>query len=167
VGERCRREIVIWSPQRPKAASIARFGQGVFEVIDHDVDFRRKITTFYFIFAEKSVLRVSDISGFFSVCSCAATTSVCDSSGRPQGDPTSDWGGHLTLAGRPTGKWDSFFFSFFPSFFFSPTAVANVQMGPTWNRNQPRLTAVTTPKTNKTGSCEPQRFQVQEIPVSH
>ena len=29
VGERCRREIVIWSPQRPRAASIARFGQGV------------------------------------------------------------------------------------------------------------------------------------------
>ena len=27
VGERCRREIVIWSPQRPRAASIARFGQ--------------------------------------------------------------------------------------------------------------------------------------------
>ena len=69
VGERCKREIVIWSPQRPKAASIARFGQGVFEVSDHGVGLRPH----FILFLRRILFYVSLVFPDFSVRSCVAT----------------------------------------------------------------------------------------------
>ena len=58
VGERRRREIVIWSPQRPRAASIARFGQECSRSPATMQGLRRKTSPVYPTFAKSSVLRV-------------------------------------------------------------------------------------------------------------
>ena len=164
VGERGKREIVIWSPQRPKAASIACFGHECSRSATTTWSLGIKPATFL-----RKILFTTCLSTFLIFCeqlrgrdrASEATATM------PQGDPTSDMVGHLTLANPPVGKRDPSRETLCLCNPPSPTAVARLshRLPIHGHRRRPNkidgcgrvVAAATAPKPSEIGSCEPLR----------